>query len=137
MMGRVNIHETRVDLSHWGLDSSRFGSLSFQLLFFALMLFAGLTSCGGRKTAVKDFDAPGDEDPALEAKVIKGVKPQPDQEVAVIETVSFGNIVIELFPNVAPKMVARFKQLINEGFYNGTTFHRVSPAVGIIQGGDP
>jgi cyclophilin family peptidyl-prolyl cis-trans isomerase len=34
-------------------------------------------------------------------------------------------------------MVARFKQLIKEGFYNGTTFHRVDPGLGIIQGGDP
>jgi len=95
-----------------------------------------LAACGGDKTAVKDFDAGSDEDPAL-ANVKKGVKPQPDQEVAVIETANFGTIVIELYPNLAPKMVTRFKQLINEGFYNGTTFHRVDPELGIIQGGDP
>jgi cyclophilin family peptidyl-prolyl cis-trans isomerase len=34
-------------------------------------------------------------------------------------------------------MVSRFKQLIKEGFYNGTTFHRIDPKLGIIQGGDP
>jgi cyclophilin family peptidyl-prolyl cis-trans isomerase len=69
----------------------------------------------------------------------KGVKPEPDAEVAVIEMQNpgYGRIVIELYPNIAPQMVARFKQLINEGFYNGTTFHRIDTELGIIQGGDP
>jgi len=69
--------------------------------------------------------------------VQKGTKPQPDSEVAVIETNDFGKIVIELYPNVAPKMVERFKALIKDGTYNGTTFHRIDPSLGIIQGGDP
>jgi len=86
---------------------------------------------------VKDFDTQGDEAAALEARIKKGIKPQPDAEVAVIETADFGNIVIELYPNLAPAMVSRFKQLIEEGFYNGTTFHRIDPELGIIQGGDP
>ena len=62
-----------------------------------------------------------------------------DAEVAVIEmeNPAYGKIVIELYPNIAPKMVERFKQLIKEGFYNGTTFHRIDPKLGIIQGGDP
>ena len=76
-------------------------------------------------------------DAALDARVKKGVKPEPDAEVAVIETANYGQIVIELYPNVAPGMVARFKQLIREGFYNGTTFHRINPDAGLIQGGDP
>ncbi len=69
--------------------------------------------------------------------VQKGVKPQPDAEVAVIETADFGKIVIELYSNIAPKMVERFKTLIKDGTYNGTTFHRIDPSLGIIQGGDP
>jgi peptidyl-prolyl cis-trans isomerase B (cyclophilin B) len=107
-------------------------------LWASLLLMATLlAACGGDKTAVKDFDAGGDEDPVLEASVKKGVKPQPDNEVAVIETANFGTIVIELYPNIAPNMVGRFKQLTNEEFYNGTTFHRIDPVLGIIQGGDP
>jgi len=101
------------------------------------VITVAFTGCGGQKTAVKDFDAQDDESAALQARLKKGVKPEPDPEVAVIETANFGNIVIELYPNVAPKMVARFKQLIKDGFYNGTTFHRIDPELGIIQGGDP
>ncbi|MEG0692065.1 MAG: peptidylprolyl isomerase, partial [Oscillospiraceae bacterium] len=39
------------------------------------------------------------------------------QEIAVIETTK-GTIRMALFPNEAPKTVAQFKKLINEGFYN-------------------
>ena len=71
------------------------------------------------------------------AKVKTGVKPQPDPEVAVIETADYGRIVIELYPNIAPQHVERFKKLINEHFYDGTAIHRIDPNLGIIQGGDP
>jgi peptidyl-prolyl cis-trans isomerase B (cyclophilin B) len=57
------------------------------------------------------------------------------QEVAVIET-RFGEIVLEFFPDVAPKHVENFKKLASEGFYDGSTFHRVIPGF-VIQGGDP
>ena len=94
----------------------------------ALSLLA--LSCGGAETGSKDFDA----ETALNVK--KGVKPEPDAEAAVLET-TFGRIVIELYPNLAPKMVERFKTLAKEGFYNGTAFHRVNPQAGVVQGGDP
>lgn len=70
------------------------------------------------------------------ANVKTGIKPEADAEAAVIET-DFGRIVIELYPNIAPQMVARFKKLASEGFYNGTAIHRIDPELGIIQGGDP
>lgn len=47
-----------------------------------------------------------------------------------------GNIVIDLLPKAAPKTVANFVKLAKQGFYNGTTFHRVVPNF-VIQGGDP
>jgi peptidyl-prolyl cis-trans isomerase B (cyclophilin B) len=56
-------------------------------------------------------------------------------QVAVIET-KFGNVVIEFYEPDAPKTVANFVKLAKEGFYNGTTFHRVIPGF-MIQGGDP
>ncbi len=71
------------------------------------------------------------------ANVKTGVKPTPDSQVAVIETADYGRIVIELYPNIAPQQVDRFKKLINEHFYDGTAIHRIDPNLGIIQGGDP
>ena len=42
----------------------------------------------------------------------------------------------ELYPEIAPETVANFEKLVNEGFYNGLTFHRVIPGF-MIQGGCP
>jgi len=56
-------------------------------------------------------------------------------QVAVVET-KFGKIVIEFYDKDAPKTVANFIKLAKQGFYNGTTFHRVIPGF-MIQGGDP
>lgn len=47
-----------------------------------------------------------------------------------------GDIVIRLYPDVAPKTVENFVKLARQGFYNGLTFHRVVPGF-VIQGGDP
>ena len=55
--------------------------------------------------------------------------------IAVIET-THGVIIIQLFPDVAPGHVDNFVRLANEGYYDGTTFHRVIPGF-MIQGGDP
>ena len=47
-----------------------------------------------------------------------------------------GTILLELFPEVAPKTVKNFINLVQEGFYNGLTFHRIIEGF-MIQGGDP
>lgn len=59
----------------------------------------------------------------------------PSSEVAVIKT-SEGEMTIEFWPDVAPKTVENFKKLARQGFYDGTTFHRVVKGF-MIQGGDP
>jgi peptidyl-prolyl cis-trans isomerase B (cyclophilin B) len=58
-----------------------------------------------------------------------------DHPRAVIET-KFGNIELELLPEVAPNHVKNFLSLSRNGFYDGTLFHRVIPGF-MIQGGDP
>ena len=57
------------------------------------------------------------------------------KEVAVLKT-SDGEMVVEFWPEVAPKTVENFKKLAREGFYNGTAFHRIIRGF-MIQGGDP
>lgn len=106
----------------------RLWKMACAILLAGIML--SLVGCGN---ASKNSNA------NLEANIKRGVKPVPDAEVAVfeLENPAYGRIVMELYPNLAPKMVERFKQLIKEGFYNGTTFHRIDPELGIIQGGDP
>ena len=47
-----------------------------------------------------------------------------------------GDILLELYPEHAPKTVNNFLFLIQEGFYDGVTFHRVIENF-MIQGGDP
>jgi peptidyl-prolyl cis-trans isomerase B (cyclophilin B) len=54
---------------------------------------------------------------------------------ATFET-SRGNVVCELFPKDAPNTVNNFVCLSRDGFYDGTTFHRVI-ADFMVQGGDP
>jgi len=51
-------------------------------------------------------------------------------------TTSKGRIVLELFENEAPNTVANFISLVEDGFYDGTVFHRVLPNF-MAQGGDP
>ncbi len=53
-----------------------------------------------------------------------------------IEMENGGKIKLELYPEAAPKTVENFLKLVNEGFYDGLTFHRVIKNF-MIQGGDP
>jgi peptidylprolyl isomerase len=70
------------------------------------------------------------------AKAAKGGAAQSGgANMLVIET-QYGTIEAELYPNDAPKTVARIKELVNKGFYNGLAFHRVVPGF-VVQGGDP
>jgi cyclophilin family peptidyl-prolyl cis-trans isomerase len=54
----------------------------------------------------------------------------------VILEMERGTLTIELFPNVAPKTVARFIELVKKGFYDGQSFYRLVPNF-LVQTGDP
>jgi cyclophilin family peptidyl-prolyl cis-trans isomerase len=105
------------------------------------MLALCFVSCRGRDDAKVIDSLSNDNSAAADSNVKRSVKPEPDSQAVVLEVesggFSYGRIVIELYPNVAPKMVERFKKLVQEGFYNGTAFHRVNPSTGVVQGGDP
>ncbi|MBX3574932.1 MAG: peptidylprolyl isomerase [Mesorhizobium sp.] len=59
-----------------------------------------------------------------------------DPENTIIMDTTKGKVVIQLFPDVAPKHVARIKELAREKFYDGVVFHRVIEGF-MAQGGDP
>jgi len=101
----------------------------FFLIIISLVLFLSCNNKNANSNAANKI---------ANVEVKKGVTPVADSEIAVIEMENagaFGTIKIELYSNIAPKMVERFKTLAKEGFYNGSTFHRVSGIV--LQGGDP
>ena len=106
---------------------------SAKLLVLVTLLALSFTACNDKNPNTNGNANAGSQPAAVKP----ATKPQADAQVAVIETADYGKIVVELYPNVAPKMVERFKKLISEKFYDGTAIHRVDPGLGIIQGGDP
>ena len=59
-----------------------------------------------------------------------------EEEIAVITIKDYGTIEVELNRAAAPITVENFVKLVNEGFYDGLSFHRIIPGF-MIQGGDP
>ena len=93
------------------------------LKIFLLFTFAvALTMCTSKKPEVK-------ENPRYEMTVMQ-FDSQTKQDTLV------GKIVLELFPDIAPKHVQNFDSLVAAKFYDGCAFHRVIPDF-MIQGGDP
>ncbi|HNR67354.1 MAG TPA: peptidylprolyl isomerase [bacterium] len=62
------------------------------------------------------------------------LEPVAENEVAELQT-NFGTLVLEFFPEKAPQHTSAFKRLINAGYLECTTFHRLVPGF-MIQGGD-
>lgn len=58
------------------------------------------------------------------------------QDTIVTLKTKSGPIALKLYPKEAPNTVANFLKKVNQGFYNGLTFHRVEPGF-VVQGGDP
>ncbi|MCT4544310.1 MAG: peptidylprolyl isomerase [Vallitalea sp.] len=56
--------------------------------------------------------------------------------IVTIEMENGNKIEVELYPSIAPNTVNNFISLVNKGFYDGLTFHRVIPGF-MIQGGCP
>ncbi len=79
------------------------------------------------------------EEPVEEAVVQASEQAEAEPTEPVVDnmvrmTTSMGTIDVELFPKEAPITVENFLAYVNEGFYNGTIFHRVIPGF-VIQGG--
>lgn len=59
-----------------------------------------------------------------------------ENPVVAMYVEEYGSIVMELYPDVAPNTVANFISLVESGFYDDNTFHRLVPGF-VLQGGDP
>ncbi|MGH6899876.1 MAG: peptidylprolyl isomerase [Geminicoccaceae bacterium] len=70
------------------------------------------------------------------AMTLAGGANSQDLENMLYMDLEAGRVVIELRPDLAPKHVARIKELTREGFYDGIIFHRVIPGF-MAQSGDP
>lgn len=80
--------------------------------------------------------APGNPDTSMnQTPPASDTTPVPDKVMATIET-NMGSFQVTLDGKAAPKTVANFMKLANEGYYNGLKFHRIVSGF-MIQGGDP
>jgi len=108
----------------------------FALLFASGALFAACGAGGGAPAPAEEnndsteAEAESEPEPASDAVAATG---NPVVEMTVID---FGTVDIELDPEAAPISVENFLGLVDEGFYDGLTFHRIIPDF-MIQGGDP
>jgi len=98
-------------------------SLAMHYVLFALVAVGLVTTAFSRSDGDVPPPPPGVERPQYKITVTQNGR-------------TLGSMIIELFPDVAPKHVANFDSLVSIGFYNGTAFHRVIPGF-MIQGGDP
>ena len=108
----------------------------YLLYVWVTLLTLVLVACNSDDNS-KEKDAINGESTSGEAvsneNYEENVKENP---IVTITMESEEQIVIELMPKVAPNTVANFVTLVQEGFYDGTIFHRVIPGF-MIQGGDP
>lgn len=101
---------------------------SFKRMKWAITLVAVmmvLAACGSKKTEENTQD-----DGTAYAEKVK------ENPIVTITLADDEEIKIELEPKAAPNTVANFIALVEDGFYDGLTFHRVIPGF-MIQGGDP
>jgi cyclophilin family peptidyl-prolyl cis-trans isomerase len=107
------------------------------LLIGLLLLSVCLTGCSGEMTSTGNTSATATATatPTPEPEISLSVDPTVAQKVKI--TMEDGqSFVIETAPQFAPVTVKNFLQLVESGFYDGLTFHRVIDDF-MAQGGDP
>ena len=88
-------------------------------ILLAIIMMALMVSCSAGKKGDSEKESDSNTDPVK----IK------------IEVEDFGTMTLELYPDVAPLTVENFLSYVDEGYYNGLTFHRIYKGF-MIQGGD-
>ena len=94
---------------------------SFLILFTTLLLITGCEEKDLTKGTIENMEYSETEDVTNYVKIV---------------TNKDKVIILELYPEVAPKTVENFQKLVKEHFYDGLIFHRVIENF-MIQGGDP
>lgn len=100
-----------------------------RLVILSLLLFS--TSCFSDSANNEGQQSNGEGQESVMASDSAGLS----NATITIRTVH-GNIVFKMYPKHAPNTVKRIVELVQDGFYDGLTFHRVVPNF-VIQGGDP
>lgn len=108
------------------------------LCLLSIFVIFTLSSCGEEVQDSKSSNnTPASSKPAASPAVQEDEVDEFDGNVEIIITMQDGKTMeLELYPEVAPITVTNFVRLINEGFYDGLTFHRIISGF-MIQGGDP
>ena len=104
------------------------------LVIVAMLLFI-MTGCGTQSDNGQAGEQPaegsGEQTSEQTGDLTNGENP-----IVTITMENEEEIILELYPEIAPNTVANFVSLAEEGFYDGLIFHRVIPEF-MIQGGDP
>lgn len=118
--------------------SKRIVGLITASLVFAAGIAGYLYVMTAAQQGVESKGFSGSDTLAVKADLEKQLEPGEEglsKASAVIQTTR-GKIVFKFYTGDAPKTVRRIVELIQQGFYNGLTFHRVVPGF-VVQGGDP
>lgn len=100
-------------------------SMKFLSIIFVMLLI--VSACGKTKEKEETNNVVSHTPP---------VSKHETNPIVTMEMENGGIVQMELYPKVAPQSVDNFVTLINDGFYDGLTFHRVIPGF-MVQGGDP
>ncbi|MDT8860393.1 peptidylprolyl isomerase [Alkalihalobacillus sp. MEB130] len=101
------------------------------IAFFACLLL--VTGCGTAPEVEQEEEEVQVDEEESETGYTLDVEENP---VVTITMENGDEIVVELYPDIAPNTVVNFVSLVEDGFYDGLTFHRVIPGF-MVQGGDP
>lgn len=116
------------------------------IAFFAVLVGLILYSAGGRGPSPKDGRGGSREDPPCPRVEAPEVSPPtfeqapelalPEGDYSAVIKTSCGEIQLDLLEDVAPRTVANFIFLAEEGYFDGLTWHRIEQDF-VIQSGDP
>jgi cyclophilin family peptidyl-prolyl cis-trans isomerase len=94
---------------------------------------AAFGTTGGGDVECRDVEAP---EPRPEGTLTAPTEPLGPGDYSAVVTTNCGAFTIALAPAASPNTVASFVALAEDGFFDGTVFHRIVPGF-VIQGGDP